>query len=182
MGSILKAALVGCLLAGVSVSAFSAGALSNRRAPGFSLPDTNMKQHDPADYRGKVLLLEFMQTHCPTCKQQTGVLEQIRAKYGAKIQVLSVVVMPDTMDNVKAYIKDNGVGSPILFDCGQMTASYLNITPQNPKVQFPHLFLIDPNGTIRQDFNAQDANSGKVNAKTLAAEIDKLLQAAPQKR
>ncbi|MFN7935621.1 MAG: TlpA disulfide reductase family protein [Bryobacteraceae bacterium] len=182
MGSILNAALMGCLLVGVSVPAFAAGALSNRRAPGFSLPDSNMKQHDPVDYRGKVLLLEFMQTHCPTCKQQSGVLEQIKAKYGAKIQVLSVVILPDTIDAVKAYIKDNNISSPILFDCGQMTASYLNITPQNPKVQFPHLFFIDANGTIRQDFNAQEAGGGKVNAKTIAAEIDKLLQGAPQKR
>ncbi|MBS1828146.1 MAG: TlpA family protein disulfide reductase [Acidobacteria bacterium] len=182
MGSILNAALVGCLLASVSVPAFAAGALSNRRAPGFSLSDSNMKQHDPADYRGKILLLEFMQTHCPTCKQQSGVLEQIKAKYGAKVEVLSVVVMPDTIDHVRAYIKDNSISSPILFDCGQMTASYLKITPQNPTVKFPHLFFIDANGTIRQDFDSSDAGSGKVNAKTVAAEIDKLLQGTPQKR
>lgn len=162
--------------------AFAAGALSNRRAPGFSLPDSTMKQHDPLDYRGKILLLEFMQTHCPTCKMQSGVLEQIKAKYGAKIQILSVVVLPDTFDHVKAYIKDNNITSPILFDCGQMTASYLNITPQNPTVKFPHLFLIDANGTIRQDFDSNDAAKGRVNAKTVAAELDKLLQGAPQKR
>jgi peroxiredoxin len=182
MRSIVSAALVGCLLASVCVPAFAAGALSNRRAPGFSLPDSTMKQHDPADYRGKVLLLEFMQTHCPTCKQQSGMLEQIKAKYGAKVQVLSVVVLPDSIDNVRAYIRDNNISSPILFDSGQMTASYLNITPQNPKVEFPHLFFIDPNGTIRQDFNAHEAGSGKVNVKTIAAEIDKLLQGTPQKR
>jgi len=182
MGSILTAALAGCLMIGVCMPAFAAGALSNRRAPGFSLPDSTMKQHDPLDYRGKILLLEFMQTHCPTCKMQSGVLEQIKAKYGAKIQVLSVVVMPDTIDNVKAYIKDNNITSPILFDCGQMTASYLNITPQNPTVKFPHLFFIDANGTIRQDFDSSDAGKGRVNAKTVAAELDKLLQGAPQKR
>ena len=62
MGSILTAALAGCLMAGVCMPAFAAGALSNRRAPGFSLPDSTMKQHDPLDYRGKILLLEFMQT------------------------------------------------------------------------------------------------------------------------
>lgn len=182
MGSILTAALAGCLLAGVCLPAFAAGALSNRRAPGFSLPDTTMKQHEPVDYRGRILLLEFMQTHCPTCKMQSGVLEQIKAKYGAKIQVLSVVVLPDTMDNVNAYIKDNNITSPILFDCGQMTASYLKITPQNPTVKFPHLFFIDADGNIRQDLDGDDVAKGRVNAKTIAAEVDKLLQSAPQKK
>lgn len=183
MGPIRTAALTGCLLASLQITAMAAGALSNRRAPGFSLPDSTMKQHDPLDYRGRILLLEFMQTHCPTCKTQSGVLEQIKAKYGDKIQILSVVVMPDTIDNVKAYIKDNNITSPILFDCGQMTASYLMITPQNPTVKFPHLFLIDANGTIRQDFDSSDAAKGRVNAKALAAELDKLLQSpSPKKR
>jgi cytochrome oxidase Cu insertion factor (SCO1/SenC/PrrC family) len=169
MGSILSAALAGCLVMSVCAPAFAAGALSNRRAPGFSLPDSNMKQHDPLDYRGKVLLLEFMQTHCPTCKVQSGVLEQIKAKYGSKIQVLSVVVMPDTMDHVKAYIKDNNITSPILFDCGQMTASY-------------HLFFIDAGGTIRFDFDSNDSAKGAVTVKSISAELDKLLQGTPQKR
>jgi peroxiredoxin len=182
MGSILSAALAGCLVMSVCAPAFAAGALSNRRAPGFSLPDSNMKQHDPLDYRGKVLLLEFMQTHCPTCKVQSGVLEQIKAKYGSKIQVLSVVVMPDTMDHVKAYIKDNNITSPILFDCGQMTASYLQITPQNPTVKFPHLFFIDAGGTIRFDFDSNDSAKGAVTVKSISAELDKLLQGTPQKR
>ena len=35
------------------------------RAPGFSLPDLKADQHDLADYRGKVVILEFMQTTCP---------------------------------------------------------------------------------------------------------------------
>ena len=134
MGSILTTALAGCLFLSVSIPGLAGGALSNRRAPGFSLPDSNMQQHDPLDYRGKILLLEFMQTHCPTCKNQSGVLEQVKAKYGDKIQVLSVVVMPDTLDNVKAYIKDNNVSSPILFDCGQMTASYVKPDPRNPQI------------------------------------------------
>jgi len=142
-----------------------------------------MQQHDPADYRGKVLIIEFMQTHCPTCVTMSGVLEQVRAKYGAKIQVLSVAIMPDTLDNVKKYIADNKVGSPILFDCGQMAASYLKITPSNPTLNFPHIFVIDQDGVIRNDFDAYEANKNVVTAKSLAAEIDKLLQSpTPKKR
>ena len=134
------------------------------------------------DYRGRILLLEFMQTHCPTCRSQSSVLEQVKAKYGDRVQVLSVVVIPDTIENVKAYIKDNNISSPILFDCGQMTASYLKITPQNPTVKFPHLFFIDTEGNIRHDMDSADAGAGKVTVKTIAVELDKLLQGLPQKK
>jgi len=53
------------LLAALSLPAFSAGELSNRRAPGFALPDVNVNYHDLADYRGKVVLLDILQTSCP---------------------------------------------------------------------------------------------------------------------
>ena len=181
MGSIRITGLAACLA--ISSLVFAAGALSNRRAPGFSLPDPTMRQHDPVDYRGKVLLIDFMQTKCPSCKMLTGVLEQVFAKYGGKVQVLSVVVMPDTMENVQAYIKEHNVHSPILFDCGQMTASYLKITPQNPTIKFPHLFLIDQQGNIRNDFDHDDINRNTITMKLLTTEIDKLLaEGSPQKR
>ena len=44
---------------------FGANEFSNRRAPGFSLADSKFQQHDPQDYRGKVVIVDFMQTTCP---------------------------------------------------------------------------------------------------------------------
>ncbi|HYP13838.1 MAG TPA: TlpA disulfide reductase family protein, partial [Bryobacteraceae bacterium] len=70
---------------------FSAQAQVLRRAPGFSLPDLTLKQHDLQDYKGKVVLLEFMMTECPKCQEATTVLERVKAKYGDKVQVFSVV-------------------------------------------------------------------------------------------
>ena len=43
----------------------SADQYSNRRAPGFSLPDLNHKQYDLGDYRGRVVLIDIMKTDCP---------------------------------------------------------------------------------------------------------------------
>ncbi|MBL8215212.1 MAG: TlpA family protein disulfide reductase [Bryobacterales bacterium] len=181
MRTLRWAGVMACLMLLCGTASLNAaGKLSNRRAPGFSLPDLKGQQYDGADFRGKVLLVEFMQTGCPFCKTMSGILEQTKAKYGTRIQILSVVVMPDTPDNVQKYIKEQNITTPILFDCGQMTASYLKITQQNPIVKFPHLFLVDKDGTIRNDFDHDDINRGLVTAKALAAEIDKLLADAPQ--
>ena len=161
-------ALIGCL------PVFADGALSGRRAPGFSLPDSQLQQHDLYDYRGKVVLLEIMQTGCPSCQMLTAELERIKIKYAGKVAVLSIVNPPDNMKTVKAYIAAHSVTGPMLFDMGQMAASYLKVTPQNPRIHLPHLFLIDSDSMIRNDWGeneAVDAAKGSV----VEAEIDNLL-------
>ncbi len=155
---------------------YAAGELSNRRAPGFSLPGSDSQQHDPQDYRGKVLIVETMQTTCVHCQQFSAVLEEALAKYGAKIAVLSIVTMPDTMNKVQQYIADHKVHAPILFDCGQVMGSYLKVTPANPTVHFPHVFLIDGEGMIRNDFGYGAGTEKMFESKVLFAEIEKLLK------
>jgi len=53
-----------------------------------------------------------------------------------------------------------------------MIASYLEVTPSNPQVHFPHLFVIDKNGMIKNDFDGTDDKS--LTADALSTEIDKL--------
>ncbi|MCC6344569.1 MAG: TlpA family protein disulfide reductase [Bryobacterales bacterium] len=178
MRSVYSVLLGLCLMA----PAFGSGALSNRRAPGFSLSDSSMTQHDPQDLRGKIVIVDFMKTDCPNCRKVGGILEQLKAKYAGRVVVLSVVTLPDTIANVRKYISENGISSPVLFDCGQVTASYMKITPQNPTMRFPHLFLLDKDGFIRNDFDHDEADNGTVSVKTLSAEIDKLLQGTIQKK
>src|SRR5215831_3756398 len=72
---------VAALISFLAASALFAADFS-RRAPGFSLPDVKTEQHDLADSRGKVVILEFMQTTCPHCAAFADVLEQVQQKYG----------------------------------------------------------------------------------------------------
>src|SRR5690606_17717204 len=125
------------LVLALSLSA-SAQLPSARRAPGLSLMDViTLRQHDIQDYRGKVILIDIMRTNCPHCQELTKALEQVKAKYADKIQILSVVNPPDNQTTVRKYIADYGVKNPILFDCGQMAASYLKIGPSSPSVSVP---------------------------------------------
>ena len=66
-----------------------AGDLSGRRAPGFSLPDSQLRQHDLQDYRGKFVLLDVIQTGCPACRAFAAVLEQVKAKYAGRLATLA---------------------------------------------------------------------------------------------
>jgi len=166
-----------CLILLSAACAFGAGELSNRRAPGFSLPETGNKFHDPQDYRGKLLIVDFMQVSCPHCATFSAILEQAKVKYGDKIAVLSIVNPPSDQKGVTDYIAKNKIRNPILFDCGQVAFSYLK--PASPQITIPHVFLIDADGMIRNDFGFGPANAAIFEGKGLFAEIDKLL--APKK-
>ena len=154
---------------------FASGELSGRRAPGFSLPDLHGQQHDIQDYRGKIVLLDIIQTGCPHCQMLADVLEKVVAKYGGKVAVLTFAIPQDTVATVTRFVAEHKVTTPVLFDCGQASASYLKVTPQNPTVNVPHLFVIDGQGMIRNDFAYGFDTRNIFEGEGLSIEIDRLL-------
>jgi len=145
--------------------------LSGRRAPSFALPDSKLQSHDILDSRGHWLLLDFMKTDCPHCKELSKKLEGVKGRYGAKVEVLSILIAPpETIQSVTHYVTENKITSAFLFDQGQVAVTYFRATPQNPQFDTPHLFAIDPNGMIVRDWNQIG-----VEAPGFLSELDQLL-------
>jgi peroxiredoxin len=163
-------------------AALFAGENTGRRAPGFALPDSKMNLHDLADYRGKIVLIEFTQTDCPHCAAFAPVLNQIQQKYAGKVVILGVVNGPhDGAEKVAAYVSGHQIAYPILFDSGQMEFSYV----RKGSVDNPCVFLIDGNGIIRNDWSYSPFTRDVFEGSGLTREIDRLLSAnfsaAPKK-
>jgi peroxiredoxin len=158
----------------------TAGENSGRRAPGFALPDSKMQVVDLADYRGKIVLLDFMQTNCAHCGTFSDVLERVQQKYGDQVAILAVVNSAgDTQNTVAQYISGHRITYPVLFDAGQMAFSYL----RSMRFDTPHAFLIDAGGTIQNDWAYSLITRDIFEANGLIPEIDSLLsgKAAPRK-
>jgi peroxiredoxin len=145
-----------------------------RRAPGFSLPDLKAEQHDLADFRGKVVILEFMQTTCPHCAAFVEVLDKVQQKFGGRVAILAVVNPPDNQQAVAAYITGHKIAYPILFDCGQVAYSYMQ------KIQFdlPQVYVIDANGMIQRHYEYTVLTRDIFEGNGLIAELDRLLAGA----
>jgi peroxiredoxin len=159
-----------------AITLHGAGELSGRRAPGFSLPESSLRQHDLADYRGKIVLIEIMQTSCPHCRVFSKVLEEVKAQYGNRVAILSVVRYPsDNQATVARYVAETGTTTPILFDCGQMTASYMKASPGKNVVDMPHLFVVDGKGIIRNDFGYGPATKEIFEGRALFLELRRIL-------
>src|ERR1041384_7861952 len=103
-----------------------------QRAPGFCLIDSTGQWRDLADYRGKAVLLEFMQTTCGHCAPFAPKLKEFQQKYGAKLQILAVALPPDNPNTIVQYVNGHGVSYPVLFDMGQVAGSYVRV----PSLEF----------------------------------------------
>ena len=170
------------LLACLSVLSAADNQLSGRRAPGFSLPDADFNRYDLQDYHGsKWVVIEFINTNCPHCRELSKALEEVKPKFDRKIQFLAVVLPPDNTATVAKYAAELNLTYPLLFDQGQMAASYFNASPKNPRFGTPHVFIIDPSGTIVRDFGHSEENGSSLQAAGLARLLEDLLsgKAAP---
>jgi len=163
------------------VTLFCAAALlaaqAPHRAPGFCLVDSTGQWRDLYDYRGKVVLLEFMQTTCPHCATFAPKLKELQQKYGAKLQVLAVAVPNDNPNTISQYVNGHGITYPVLFDMGQVAASYVRV----PSLNFPTIYLIDGNGMIQSHYEYGALTQNIFEGNGLLPELDKLagVAAAP---
>ena len=159
--------------------AFSQGPM---RAPGFCLSDTNAQWRDLQDFRGKIVVLEFMQSTCPHCEAFTKVLSGVVKKYGDKVQVLSIALPNDTLPALVQFVKSHNLPWPHLFDMGQVAFSYV----RQPNISFPTVYLIDGSGMIANHWEYGTFTKSIFEGDQLSREIDKLLPpavpAAPKKK
>jgi len=150
-----------------------------RRAPGFALADSKMKVYDLYDYRGKIVVLEFMQTVCPHCATFASVLDKVGQKFGDKVQILSVVNMQQDNDrSVAEYVAGHNITYPVLFDAGQMAYSYV----LKPELNYPQVFVIDAQGMIQRQYEYGPMSRDIFEGNGLIGEIERVMAVQAAKK
>lgn len=131
--------------------AASGQSLSGRRAPSFSLPDSNQVQHDILDYRGRWLVLTWTTSvNCNHCGPFAKALEPLQKQ----VAVLNVMISPpETSVTATRFATENKITSPIVFDQSQVAIGYFKATPTNSRIDTPHAFIINPEGRIVDDWS-----------------------------
>ena len=81
----------------------------------FTLKDVAGKNVRLADYKGKVILLDFWATWCGPCKIEIPWFVEFQNKYGPQgLQVVGVSV-DDTVEMLRPYVKDLKMNYPVLL-------------------------------------------------------------------
>ena len=110
-------------------------------APGFTLVDMNGRSVSLADFKGKVVILDFWATWCPPCKREIPDFIKLQSEYGSKgLQIVGIAL--DQPNKVQAFVKDNGMNYPILLGTNEVAANYGGVEA------IPTTFVIDKSGKI----------------------------------
>lgn len=114
-------------------------------APDFTLEDMDEEKYNLADYRGKVVLLNFWATWCPPCRREMPSMERLHQKYNGKDFTVLAINQMETGDHVFAYTGQLEVDPTftILFDTDSTVSRAYRVKG------LPTTFLIDKKGMIR---------------------------------
>ncbi len=111
--------------------------------PAFIVNDVAGNPVSSASWKGKVVLLNFWATWCPPCRAEVPVLVDLASRYKDRVQIVGVS-LDDGPDEVKQFMKDEGINYPIVMASREIVAEYGGVPA------LPTLFVVNPDGKIVQ--------------------------------
>lgn len=162
----VKWAVVALLIVAVGVAV--AAQLSPTSSPqtiDFTLTDIYGERFSLSDFRGKVVVIEFMGIWCKGCEIQLQHLKWLYTRIDPERVVLVMISVgpSDTEDVLRKYVEQMGIEWRVMMDRAGL-AEKLDI------VYLPTTIIVDQNGVVHDRFD------GVVSGKTLHQVINWLLK------
>jgi peroxiredoxin len=137
-------------------------------APPFSLTGINGKPLNLADYKGKVVLLDFWATWCAPCKVEIPHFIAMQNKYGAQgLQIIGLSI-DDEAKPVRQFYQKMGMNYPVALADETLAGQYGGI------LGLPIAFIIDRDGRITAK------HVGETSPEVFEKEVTALLQGSRQ--
>jgi peroxiredoxin len=111
-------------------------------APDFLLKDVNGNSVRLHDLRGKVVLLNFWATWCPSCRFEMPSIEALHREYSGQGLVILAVNFRESAEEIRSFCQEHSLSFRALLDPGaEAFAGYKTWS-------LPTTFLIDKRGQI----------------------------------
>ena len=157
-----KATLTMFLLLALTAGPALAGGAVGETAPAFSLKDLNGKTHSLADYKGKVVVLEWVNPNCPFSDRHARekTMSNLVKKHGEVVWLginSTAANHPNFLKPAdhQAWATKNGVNYAVLYDeTGKVGKAYDAKTT-------PHLYIVDKEGKIAYNGAIDDDPPGR---------------------
>lgn len=159
---LLATMLAGCLCVHASHAEADAFAAFRgqplKLAPEFSLASLQGKPLSLADYRGKLVLVNFWATWCAPCRKEMPGMEALYQRFkGRGLVVLAVSVDDGSKERVKAFVEKYRLSFPVALDPDSKVSDLFEVAG------LPASYLIDPQGKLLghvtgiRDWNSPEA-------------------------
>ena len=136
-----------------------------KTAPDFEVYDAQGNAVRLSDFKGKPVVVNFWATWCGPCKSELPHFEKLMEEYsGVEFMMVNLTDgSRDTVDSVKAFIKDNGYVFNTYFDTSSGAAIAYNV------YSIPFTIFVDKDGNLISDY------TGAMTEEILRKNIEKLI-------
>ena len=148
---------------------FSSTSLSGG-APDFTLPIVSSngltgQTATLSSFRGKVVLLEFMEPWCPHCQHMAPILGTLYAQYGANVVFISIAGPWNgaTAGDTANFISTYGTNWTTLYDSSGIVFSNYGVQST------PTFFIIGKDGSVSSTFQGEQTSDTLAGALSAAA-------------
>jgi peroxiredoxin len=162
----LGVAAVLALVGGVSLAVWDQSPRDATALLSVSLPDTSGQQQSLAQWRGKVVVVNFWATWCAPCREEMPEFMKIQREFGPRgLQFVGIAV--DQPEKVGQFAKELDLNYPALI--GGYGAVELSKTLGNQLSALPFTIVIARNGKVAR------TQLGPFDPTKLRSTIDSLL-------
>ncbi|MGH8549131.1 MAG: TlpA family protein disulfide reductase [Methylococcales bacterium] len=113
--------------------------------PSFSLPDTEGKNHNIAEWKGKVLVINFWATWCPPCLKEIPLFVKMQESHGRQgLQIIGIAV--EAAEAVREFSGKRKFNYPILV--AGLSGLGISATLGNLTGVVPYSLVVNREGRI----------------------------------
>ena len=151
------------IVAVAGVAAAGPGVDVGDKAPQFTLSDSTGNEVSLADFKGKVVVLEWVNPDCPFVKRhyKEGSMKHLSSAYSESMGVVWLTINSTNYMDASAnaaFVKKEGITWPVLVDQdGAVGHAYGAATT-------PHMFVIGKDGKVVYDGAIDDDPRGNMEA------------------
>ncbi len=112
------------------------------QAPDFHLTDSEGIEHRLADYRGRVVIVNFWATWCPPCREEMPSMQRAWEQLQAEDIMMLAINVGEDEDTIFQFTANYPVEFPLLMDLDS------KVTGEWPVRGLPTTFVVDPRGRL----------------------------------
>ncbi len=126
---------------GLDIIRFASNAMP---APPFLVNDLAGGIVSTAQFRGKVVILNFWATWCPPCREEIPEMIQLAKEFKDKLQIIGVSMDDAPPVEVKQFAQNVGINYPVVMGSRWIAGEYGGVPA------LPTSYLVDPSGRVVQ--------------------------------